>query len=169
MDTTPMGDVERPDRLDELTILDRRRQIAALYLARQTQTAIAQKLGVSQQLVSLDLASLREDWKAEHRQDIDAIITREAAELDAMESQTAVKFATTGEVEWLNSRLRIKQRRAALLGLDQPARIDATSAGQSLGGGRVTEALLIALAPFPEAREAAAAALLELEAVDEST
>lgn len=158
-----MADASRPNRMDETVIADRRRQVAGLYLNRVNQAQIAAKLDVHPSTISDDLAALRAEWRAEHREDIDQIVTREAAELDAIEGQASTKFAQTGEVEWLNARLKVKARRAAMLGLDQPARIDATSAGQQIGAGHVTEALLIALAPFPEAREAAAAALLALE------
>lgn len=156
-----MADVSRPDRLDEFVIADRRKKVAALYLNRQTQAAIAQQLGCDRTTVGDDLKAMRTEWNEEHRADIDSIITREAAELDSIEGQAAQQFAQTKEVEWLALRLKTKERRARLLGLDQPSKTDWTSGGQRIGeewtGLRTT--ILTVLEAFPEARLALAEAL----------
>lgn len=161
----PVADRPRPNRLDGATIADRRKKVAALYLRRQPMDAIAQQLDVSRSTVSLDLKALRQQWQEENREDIDAVITRELAELSEMERDVALRFHEMKESEWITARLRIKERRARLMGLDQPARIDATTGGMTLSGEwtEIRTILLGALLPYPEAREAASRAL---EAVD---
>ncbi len=124
-----MPDVDRPHRLNETAILDRRRQVAALYLARQTQEAIARKLEVSQTTVCDDLATLREEWRQEQQADIAAIIVRELAELSEMEGAAAIQFASTHEPAWILARLKIKDRRARLLGLDAPEKREHSGPG----------------------------------------
>lgn len=162
-----MADVERPDRLDEVTILDRRRRVASLYLAHQTQTTIARTLSVSQTTVSEDLAALKEEWRRESLTDIAQVIEREAAELDEMERRAAIADAKWKTPEWFDRRLKVKERRARLLGLDQPQKADFTSGGQSLSAD-LLQTLLSALAPFPEARAHVAAQLVALEVADET-
>lgn len=121
-----MADVDRPHRLDEVAITERRHHVAALYLRRVTQEQIASKLGCSQQTVSADLTALKEQWKQEHQQDVEAVILRDLAELDVMEADCALQFAATHEVTWIAARLKIKERRAKLLGSDKPVRQEHT-------------------------------------------
>lgn len=120
-----MGDVKRPDHLDEVEIANRRQKVAQLYLRRQTQEAIAQALKVSQATVSMDLTELRKQWAAESVDALDQVKVREAAELDEMEAEAAVEFSKKKSWEWYDRRLKTKERRAKLLGLDAPTKTDA--------------------------------------------
>lgn len=117
--------MKRPNRLDETAIEDRRRKVAQLYLRRQTQEAIAQSLGVTQATISMDLAELRKQWAAQSVDALDEVKVREAAELDEMESEAAVEFSKRKNWEWFDRRLKVKERRARLLGLDAPTKTDA--------------------------------------------
>ncbi|HEV8177680.1 MAG TPA: hypothetical protein VGP44_08335 [Gemmatimonadales bacterium] len=160
-----MPDVERPTRVDEVAIAKRRREVAALYLAHQTQTAIARLLNVGQSTISDDLAALKEEWRTESLADLQIVIEREANELDEMERRAAVADSKAKTPEWFDRRLKVKERRARLLGLDAPQRIDATSGGQVLGSEwqEVRQVMMSALLAFPEARAAVAERLLALE------
>lgn len=96
----------------------RRVQVMTLYLARWTQTQIAKKLGVSQPTVNDDIRRARAEYRAER---VD-LLDRECDDLEAMERDAAMGFARTRDKEWLETRLRIKKRRAELLGMDAPKR-----------------------------------------------
>lgn len=106
-------------------IEDRRRKVAQLYLRRQTQAEIARVLNVSQQTISDDIAELRKQWAAENVENLDQVKVREAAELDEMEAEAAVEFSKRKNWEWFDRRLKVKERRARLLGLDAPTKTDA--------------------------------------------
>lgn len=124
-----MGDVVRPRRVDETAVSERRRKVAALYLRHHTQETIARQLGVNQATVSLDLKALREQWKAESVSDIGERVERESQELDEMEREAVLMFAQEKTPEWFDRRLKVKQRRAALLGLDAPQRAEIAGPG----------------------------------------
>lgn len=68
--------------------LDRdRRQIASLYLRGWLQVDIAEKLGISQQTVSLDLKALHREWQRSAIADIDKAKARELAKIDNLERE----------------------------------------------------------------------------------
>jgi len=110
----------------EVEIEERQRKVAQLYLRRQTQTEIAKVLKVDQATISRDLAELRKQWAAENVENLDQVKVREAAELDEMEAEAAVEFSKRKNWEWFDRRLKCKERRAKLLGLDAPAKSDST-------------------------------------------
>jgi len=71
---------------DEYAMMERRRQVANLYLQGKTQWAIARAVKVSQGTVSNDLAAVREDWLASALRDFDAMKAEELARLDRLEA-----------------------------------------------------------------------------------
>lgn len=109
---------------EEVKIAERRKKVSELYLRHQTQESIARVLGVSQPTVSLDIAALREQWKAAGLMNTDEVKVREVAELDEMEAEAAVEFSKRKNWEWFDRRIKVKERRAKLLGLDEPAKVD---------------------------------------------
>ena len=60
-------------------------QVAALYLQGQSQYAIAQQVGVTQQQVSLDLKIIQKAWLASTLRDFDAAKSEQLAKIDAVE------------------------------------------------------------------------------------
>lgn len=153
-----MAAAARPKRLDRATIAERQRKVGELYLSHQSQAAIARALGVSQSTVSLDLAALLDEWRRENLERLEAVKTREAAELDVMEAEAARQYATTKTTDWFDRRLKVKIRRAHLLGLDSPARAEVSGPG---GGPipMVTE-IIVELPPATARDSAAASAAL---------
>lgn len=123
----------------QMEIHERRQKVAQLYLRRQTQEEIGRVLGVSQDTISLDLKALREKWAAENVENLDQVKVREAAELDEMESEAAVEFSRRKNWEWFDRRLKVKERRAKLLGLDAPTKTDA-----NVNIGKLSDAELVA-------------------------
>lgn len=111
---------------EEVRIAERRKKVSELYLRHQTQEAIARVLGVSQPTVSLDIAALRQQWKEAGLLNTDEVKQREAAELDEMEAEAAVEFSKRKNWEWFDRRLKCKERRARLLGLDEPTKTESS-------------------------------------------
>jgi hypothetical protein len=72
---------------DQYAMLDRRRQVAALYLQGRGQCEIARRLGVCQATVCHDLAAVREEWLASALRDFDARKAEELAKLDRLERE----------------------------------------------------------------------------------
>lgn len=151
-------------------VAERRRKVAALDLRHVDQVDIARQLDVDQSTVSRDLAALRAEWRAAAVADTDERAARELAELDDMERDCAVQFARTHDRGWMTARLAIKDRRAALLGLDAPHRTELSGRG---GGPidlrvhpeflQVQTVILLALERYPEARQAVADALATID------
>ncbi len=115
-------------------VKNRRKKVAALYLNKVDQADIADKLSISQATVSRDIKALAEEWHNEAMLDINTHISRELAELERMELETAAMYQTAKRedkpsskreaISWMETRLKIKDRRAKLLGLDQPQKLD---------------------------------------------
>lgn len=59
----------------------RRRDAARFYLRGRTQAEVAELLGVAQQTISRDLETVRAEWLASAKLDMDAIKARELAKL----------------------------------------------------------------------------------------
>ena len=108
----------------------RRQKVAELYLRKTKQEDIAKELKISQATVSRDLTWLRRRWTEAAIGDIDARRGRELAELEEMELDCAVQFGVSKDPRLLNTRLRIKERIAKMLGLDAPERKDITTGGK---------------------------------------
>ena len=105
-----------------LEMMERRRKVVVLYLRHIDQVTIAQQLGVTQATVSRDLKALTQQWLAESVQAVEAVKARELAELDDMERECAMQFHVEKNPAWLDRRLKCKERRAKLLGLDAPTK-----------------------------------------------
>jgi IS30 family transposase len=117
---------------------NRRRLVAALYLNKVDQTDIADKLGVSQSTISRDIKKLNEEWQAEAMQDVAKHVARELAELERMELEVATMYQAAKKekkreaVNWMETRLKIKDRRAKLIGLDKPAQLNMVSENKNI-------------------------------------
>jgi hypothetical protein len=123
-ETGPGRPEGQPEQL-ALAVEDRRREVARLYLARWTQREIARELGVSQTLVCFDIQAIREEYRTERQE----MIEREVASLEAVEREVCDRYDEDRNPEWLDKRLKCMERRAKLLGLDAPKKVDATSGG----------------------------------------
>lgn len=159
--------------------------MARLRLFGHSQTAIADKLGISQATVSRDLETIVQGWKAEAVSDMDEIKAKELAKLDALEveayaawqaskreSQKKVvedrpgksggKFAkietqqNDGDPRFLQALLAIQDRRAKILGFDVPVKFDGTVTNKAtIDASALSDA---ALEEILAARDAMAAA-----------
>lgn len=118
---------------------DRRRKVAALYLRKMTQEDIAGQLHVSQATISRDVRYLGKQWAAAAVGDMDVRRGRELAELQEMERDCALQFASTKDSRWLRVRMQIKERIAKLLGLDRPIKVAPTDPTGERAYGELTD------------------------------
>lgn len=72
---------------DEVAVDKRRTVVAKLYLEGFTQLEIAEKVGISQPTVSLDLKAVRDSWKNDAISDFDDKVRQELASLNHQEEQ----------------------------------------------------------------------------------
>jgi transcriptional regulator with XRE-family HTH domain len=97
-----------------------------LYLKGHTQQEIAERLGVTQQQISLDLKSIRKMWLKSLLHTHDEAVSIELARLDKIATEywevyhRSVEADGVGDVRPLAGLADITQKRAKLLGLDQP-------------------------------------------------
>ena len=110
----------RIGRRKQTELDDRRRKVAQLYLRRVPMGEIATQVNVHKSTITRDLQHLSREWLAESMTDTKILKARELAELDEMEYDCALQFSAKKHVEWTHARLRIKQRRAKMVGLDDP-------------------------------------------------
>ncbi len=68
-----------------LQIEDNRREIASLYLQGKTQQVIADRLGMTRQMVGYDLKAIQRRWREDTVRDLDADKVHELAKLDEVE------------------------------------------------------------------------------------
>lgn len=119
MPATPKFETERMRRR-----LERLQQVAALRLGGvRDQRVIARQLGVGQQTISRDFAALDRLYRERAAADIAAAKGQDLERLDQL-VLALWRPATQGSLGAVDRVLSIMQRRAALLGLDAPARVD---------------------------------------------
>ena len=114
----------------------RRVTVAKLWTRRLTQEEIAAAVGVNQSTISRDVKVLVAAWREKALGDVTDARARDLADLDAMEREAAM--AASGSVSpqelarLLEVRLRVKERRSRLLGLDAPQRQEVTRKAQEM-------------------------------------
>ena len=72
---------------DDLAIIQRRKQVAELYLQGWSQPAIAQHLDVCQATICRDLKAIRQDWRDSAIRDFDSLRDTELQKLDLIEKE----------------------------------------------------------------------------------
>lgn len=105
-------------------VIARRKLVAEYYLQHATESEIAQMLGVGQATISRDIQAILADWKRAYLVDAEAYVLRDLADLDSLERECATRLRATGEAIWVLRLVQIKGRRAKLLGLDAPSKVD---------------------------------------------
>lgn len=121
------------------TALTRRRaRVTQLALAYVPQAAIAIEVGVSEATVSNDMKVIRRAWLDDAKSDIQTAIVKELGSLDRLESRLWSQFGS-GDAITNDERtrtalaiLKTKERRAKLLGFDQPDLLEVTISDERL-------------------------------------
>ena len=160
------------------TIAARRKRVAELLLCGWSQTRIGEEVGVCRQMVAEDVKAVHEEWKLSRIHDHDAVIARELESLAKMEAEAwgqwerSKEMAVTrkhkestneqggdvsdetiekeqcGDPAYLAAIHKVRERRAALLGLDSPTKIapttpDGSKPFEAVLDSQSTEALLL--------------------------
>lgn len=112
-------------RGEQLAIEARRRKVAELWLAHAPQEEIGREVGVNQATISRDIKAIRDQFRAER----DEILDRETAELDHIERECVTRYQQDLTGDWIDRRLKVKERRSKLLGLDAPAKVEQSGPG----------------------------------------
>lgn len=110
-------------RKKQVELDKRRQQVAQLYLRKMNQQAIADTLGVHRSTVSRDICYLQKKWQKLAMADIEIRKSRELAELEEMERDCVMAYASNPIARWISLRLSIKVRVHTLLGLDAPSKV----------------------------------------------
>lgn len=109
---------------------DRRRKVAALHLARVPQYEIARQLGIKDDVVSDDLKAVRAEWNKDRKEDVVEFQARDLAALEADEGSVRRRLAIlpadmhVERVRYHDLLIKIMDRRARLIGLDAPTKIE---------------------------------------------
>lgn len=99
-----------------------RRELVARYkLHGYTNAQIADALGVSAQLISQDMKRIRDEWKRSMTESYDQHVATEVAAYNEMEKSIS-ESAMAGSLDAVALKLKIRERRAKLLGLDSPTK-----------------------------------------------
>lgn len=116
---------------------ERRKRVAAMVLARVPQWEIAKKIGVDNSTISTDMKAVREEWRQERAADVNEIQARDLAALEQDEGSVRRRLAGLAEeahgerVRYHELVLRIMDRRAKLIGLDAPQKVEQKHTGDA--------------------------------------
>lgn len=142
---------EGPTGARRVKAAERTRQAIALKKAGLSLEAIGQRLGISKAAAGKALHRGLAELRAETLVDAEELRTIESARLD--QAQAAIwPEVVKGKLAAIDRFVRIAQRRAALLGLDAPTKVDATVEDTTQPRAAM-EAMLAGLAEKIAARE----------------
>jgi hypothetical protein len=118
--------VEEANRIEE-----RRIKVAHLMAAHFTYREMAEQLGVAPSTISEDVKVIRERWRERATAEYSSHLAEELAKLDLLEHELLPKALSGGPGGGMNLRavdrvLAIRDRRARMLGLDAPSKVEAT-------------------------------------------
>ena len=114
-----------------IQIEDDRRETASLYLQGKTQQAIAERLGMTRQMVGYDLKAIQRRWRQDTARDLDEDKAKELAKLDELErthwqawEDSLERAGQYGNPAYLRGVIDCIDRRCKLLGLDSPQKLE---------------------------------------------
>lgn len=120
-----MGQIEMGQRLLHVDIEERRVRVAQLLLARYSLRQIAQVCGTSRMTAQRDVEAVRAEWLAHRMGSVEQIAADDLARLDRAEAAIWDQIED-GKLYAIDRLLAIMERRAKLLGLDVPTKVDLT-------------------------------------------
>lgn len=158
---------------DELTkIEERRAQVAHLLTSHHTYREMAHQLSVSHSTIGEDVKVIRERWRERACSDYADLLAEELAKLDQLEREVLPKALSGGPNDDVNLSavdrvLTIQDRRARMLGLDAPSRVEVTMHVEKVA--KAIELVVVDLGMDPEmVRPILGAKLRELAAITEN-
>lgn len=131
-------------RRPKIEMIQRRKEVARLYLAGYTQLKIAEILGISRITVNRDVQAILAQWQEETNHDVGKLVAKQSMHIEDIRLrawsayQKAVGEGKDGELgekrvrgeKELNALallLRVLEREAKLYGLDAPTRTEVTN------------------------------------------
>lgn len=99
----------------------RRSIVADLMLNGWSAPKIAKHVGVVHQTIYTDIKAIRDQWAKNQTHSYDEWVQAELEALTDMEAKIAHRI-DTGDLQAVQTRLKIQERRAKYLGLDSPTR-----------------------------------------------
>ncbi len=106
---------------DLIRIADRRQEVLALYRTGITQRAIALQLGLTEDVVSMDMKAIKQMWRDKMAQEIGAIAGLELVKLDELE-RALWDDAMKGRPHVVERVIQVMDHRAKILGLYAPTK-----------------------------------------------
>lgn len=129
---------------EDAKVVARRVQVAALLLEGLSLSEIATRTGVSKSQAYRDVDAVRQDWRGEARTSIHQHIESHLGELAALKDAIRPKaLSITGEkqLEAIDRMVKLLEREAKMLGLDQPAKSEVAVDLSKLSPEKLAEAL----------------------------
>jgi uncharacterized protein YerC len=138
---------DRQSPHEAATIERRREHVARLVLDGNTYRTIAEQLDVSLATIADDVHALRGAYRERYAEDFAAHASIELAKLDRAE-QVLWPQIDDGKLAAIETFVKISRRRAQLLGLDKPERVEAVvhQKPPATDGRTITEMLSSAMA-----------------------
>lgn len=133
------------DKPTDAEIEQRRHRVAVMLAARWPRFQMVERLGVSRATLERDIAFIRAEWRERAQSEIAEIVADELASLDELERRVKNDHLKIVPIDpkAVNAMLAIHDRRARLLGLDRPRKVEVSGAnGQPLIPVRDDAALL---------------------------
>jgi transposase len=147
--TTPRrGHVRSTQSTAEAAEIERRREaVARLVLDGNTYREIAEDLDVSLGTVADDVSELRDAWRERYAEHYHEHAALELARLDHVERKLWPQI-DDGKLAAIETWIKLSRRRAALLGLDRPERVEAVVRREppAADGRTIAEVLTSAMA-----------------------
>lgn len=118
--------------LKEIQLSLRRAKVAELALKGWTQESMSEFFNLSVGTVANDLSFIRQEWARERLENVDLYVRQEIMKLDTDEHDLRRRIMTLPDsgidmiLKVYGHLLRIMQRRAKMLGLDQPTKLSVT-------------------------------------------
>jgi hypothetical protein len=150
----------------------RRTEVAFLMMAHFTYREMAEKLGVAPATISEDVKAIREEWRQRSSADYGSYLAEELAKLDLLEREVGTMALSGGPEGGVNLAavdrlLAIRDRRARMLGLDSPSRVEVTMRVEQIAKALIAVVSEMGL-NVDEVRPLLGAKLRELDAISEN-
>lgn len=121
------ADPSQPPRSRKMRINKRRERIEAMLLAGFQQREIAQAMGMSETVISHDVAFIHREWRKSSVNKLEVMLLREGRKLDKYEQELVGrltrdrdKMTPEQHCRVVDTILKVIERRAKLFGLDKP-------------------------------------------------
>jgi IS30 family transposase len=116
---------------------ERRAKVSELWKQKYKMVQIAEMIGVHVSTISRDVRYLEKQWIETQNLNIGDLRNRELRELDEMEQICILRLealidSPTKGARWMEERLKIKQRRAQLLGIDAATKYEVNKPSQGI-------------------------------------